>query len=67
MNLFWFNIGFHTAHHENGKTHWFDLRKKHEDYVERVPKWLVVNSLTWYFIRVLLFQRGRNRFDSKIA
>ena len=63
INLLWFNIGFHTAHHENSKTHWFDLRKKHEDYVKKVPNWLVYNSLAWYFIRVLMFQRGQNRFD----
>ena len=63
MNLIWFNIGFHTAHHENGKIHWFDLRQKHEEYVEKVPDWLIVNSLTLYFIRVLVFRRGRNRND----
>lgn len=65
MNYIWFNIGYHSAHHENGKIHWSDLPQKHLNYQHRVPAWLEVNSLAWYFIRVLTFQRGQLRFASK--
>lgn len=60
VNLVWFNIGYHTAHHENGRIHWSDLPQAHGDYVERVPDHLLEHSLSWYMVRVLVFGRGRS-------
>ena len=65
INLIWFNIGYHTAHHENGRIHWSDLPQQHRSYEHRVPDWLKVNSLAWYFVRVLMFQRGQVRFRTE--
>ena len=59
VNLVWFNIGYHTAHHENGRTHWSDLPKAHQEYTERVPDCFNENSLSWYMIKVLVFGRRR--------
>ena len=58
VNYVWFNIGYHTAHHENGRTHWSDLAKSHKEFVDRVPKRLIENSLSWYMIRKLVFRRS---------
>jgi fatty acid desaturase len=65
INLIWFNIGYHTAHHENGRIHWSDLPQQHRSYEHQVPDWLKVNSLAWYFVRVLIFQRGQVRFSAE--
>jgi|TARA_B110000467_G_C18260257_1_gene445888 hypothetical protein len=61
VNLVWFNIGYHTAHHENGRTHWSDLPTHHKEYVERVPGHLMEHSLSWYMIRVLIFGKIKTK------
>ena len=53
MNLVWFNIGYHTAHHHRPGVHWADLPALHDELRERIPDDLVHRSLTVYMLAML--------------
>jgi len=51
VNLIWFNIGYHSAHHESPRAHWSDLNSLHENRKNDIPKWLIERSLLLYILR----------------
>jgi fatty acid desaturase len=73
MNLVWFNIGYHAAHHHRPGVHWADLPSLHAELSERIPDDLVHRSLTGYMLAMLLPSRrpwsmhGPTRVDWGIA
>jgi fatty acid desaturase len=54
INVIWFNVGYHTAHHENEKLHWTLLPEAHRDIASRINPALVEFSLLVYTFRTLL-------------
>jgi len=55
VNPLLFNIGLHTAHHENPRAHWSDLTRLHrEQYRDRVAPELNERGLVPYMLRVFV-------------
>jgi fatty acid desaturase len=52
LNPLLFNIGLHTAHHENPRAHWAQLISLDEDYKKCVAPGLQERSLFGYMVRV---------------
>lgn len=62
VNLIWFNIGYHSAHHESPRAHWSDLPGLYEQRKHDVPEWLIERSLLFYMLRWLnVFSRKWTR------
>jgi fatty acid desaturase len=65
VNVLLFNIGLHTAHHEQPGRHWSLLPKLHREYRSKVHPRLIEPSFGAYVARVyfgaLLFRRFRSR------
>lgn len=53
-NLFLFNIGLHTAHHEHGRAHWSELPGLHAHYRPRIDPRLLEPGLCRYVLRVFV-------------
>jgi fatty acid desaturase len=53
INLIWFNVGYHTAHHENETLHWTLLPSAHENMSKQINPHLIESSLAGYTIRTL--------------
>ena len=53
INLVWFNVGYHTAHHEKETLHWTLLPAMHRELSGRINLALVETSLIMYFARTL--------------
>lgn len=54
INWIWFNVGYHTAHHENAKLHWTLLPSAHREISKHISPLLIETSLISYTIRTLL-------------
>jgi fatty acid desaturase len=52
LNPLLFNIGFHTAHHENSRAHWSGLVNLHKKYQPFITSELQEPSLLGYMFRV---------------
>ena len=52
VNVFWLNIGFHTAHHDHPRAHWSTLRKLHEENEHNIDPSLCCKSFLGYVFRV---------------
>jgi fatty acid desaturase len=48
VNLFWMNIGFHTAHHDHPRAHWSTLRKLHHKECQATDPRLCCDSFLVY-------------------
>lgn len=55
MNTLYFNVGYHTAHHEQPQIHWTRLASAHESIASNIDPRLIEKSLVWYFIKTLSF------------
>ena len=69
VNFIWFNIGFHSAHHESPRAHWSDLPRLHKELELEVPSWLIERSLGFYMMRWMnVFSRTtpRNFLDAQV-
>ena len=53
-NLFLFNIGLHTAHHEHGRAHWSELPRLHAHCRPRIDPRLLEPGLCRYVLRVFV-------------
>lgn len=53
INLVWFNVGYHTAHHENETLHWTFLPSAHKDMAPKINPRLIESSLAAYTLRIL--------------
>ncbi|RZL66459.1 MAG: fatty acid desaturase [Variovorax sp.] len=66
VNPLLFNIGLHTAHHENPHAHWSELTRLHRThYRERVDPVLNERGLVPYMVRVYLLGAVWPRFRSR--
>lgn len=66
VNPLLFNIGLHTAHHENPHAHWSELtRLHHTHYRDRVEPALNERGLVPYMLRVYLLGAVLPRFRSR--
>lgn len=54
VNLVYFNIGLHTAHHEHPGVHWSQLPARHAALRDRVDPRLCERGLVAYVLRVYL-------------
>lgn len=54
VNPLLFNIGLHTAHHENPRVHWSELTRLHRQWRDRVDPRLNERGLLPYMFRVFL-------------
>jgi beta-carotene hydroxylase len=54
FNLFFFNNGFHTAHHDHPGLHWSELPDAHGKMALTIDPRLIERSLVWYVIRQYL-------------
>ena len=65
INFLWFNIGFHTAHHDFPAAHWSTLRKLHQEQCKDVDQDLCCPSFFGYIVRTfflsLFFDSCRSR------
>lgn len=55
MNAVFFNIGYHTAHHEYENLHWSFLPDEHKKISGKINKNLIKKSLIAYYIDDLTF------------
>ncbi len=66
LNPLFFNIGLHTAHHENPHAHWSELQQLHErHYRDRVHPALNERGLVPYMLRVYLLGAVMPRFRTR--
>ena len=66
VNPLLFNIGLHTAHHENPHAHWSELTRLHsEHYRARVAPALSEGGLAPYMLRVFVLGAVVPRFRSR--
>jgi len=66
VNPLLFNIGLHTAHHENPHAHWSELNRLHrERYRDRVDPALNEGGLLPYMLRVLVLGTVVPRWRSR--
>lgn len=65
INVLWFNIGYHTAHHEQPRAHWTTLPALHATLEHRIDPRLNEPNLSAYcwrvFVRGLLSRRHASR------
>lgn len=54
VNRVWFNIGYHTAHHEHPRAHWSELPTAHAELAARIPPELIKRSFIAYIWRDLI-------------
>lgn len=54
VNAFWFNIGYHTAHHGAPRLHWSLLPARHRAIAATIPPELLQRSLRAYAWRQLV-------------
>ena len=65
VNWLYFNIGFHTAHHERPREHWSCMPELHRRLRERVDPALEERSFLIYLLRVMLLGTLVPRFRSR--
>lgn len=53
INWFWFNVGYHTAHHDNERLHWTELPSAHAALLPDIRPALIERSVLLYFVRTL--------------
>jgi fatty acid desaturase len=51
VNLFLFNNGYHTMHHEKAVLHWSELPEAHKKIEHLIAPHLTEQSFWWYMIR----------------
>lgn len=64
-NLAWFNVGYHTAHHENEDLHWTSLPDAHRRMAGHIAPALVEPSLIGYYVRTLMLGPLIRKFRSR--
>ena len=65
VNWIWFNIGFHTAHHDHPRVHWSELRKVHAESCQDVHPSLNCPSFVVYVVKTLILGSFVPAFRSK--
>jgi fatty acid desaturase len=62
MNLFLFNNGYHTAHHNTPGLHWSQLPEAHAEIEDKIDPSLNEQSFWWLIIRVYVLGLFSKRF-----
>ncbi|MBB5207773.1 fatty acid desaturase [Chiayiivirga flava] len=65
INLAWFNIGYHTAHHEAPRAHWSTLPRLHAALAPHIDARLIERSLVRYVLRVFVLGAVLRAFASR--
>ena len=65
VNWIWFNIGFHTAHHDHPRAHWSTLRKIHEQRGDQIDPRLCCRSFVGYVAKTFLISPVVKSFRSQ--
>lgn len=64
VNPLCFNVGYHTAHHENGELHWSELPQAHARIAHRIDPRLIERSFSGYCLRVFVLGAFFPRYRS---
>lgn len=65
LNPLLFNIGLHTAHHQQGRAHWSELPRLHRACRSRIDPRLLERSFPVYVLRVFVLGIFLPRFRSR--
>ena len=65
INRVWFNIGFHTAHHEYPRAHWSMLPALHRKVESNIDPRLIEASLARYLLQVFVLAPFVPRWRSR--
>jgi fatty acid desaturase len=65
VNWLYFNIGFHTAHHEHAREHWSRMPALHHALLPRLHPALQERSVLLYLLRVMALGALLPRFRSR--
>jgi fatty acid desaturase len=65
LNLFLFNNGFHTVHHDKAGTHWSLAPTYHAAVADKIDPLLIERSIWWYLFRVYFLGAFIPRFRTK--
>jgi len=65
INPLLFNIGYHTAHHLHGTTHWSELPALHQKYHTKIDSQLMERSVISYMLRTYLLSLAFQRYRSQ--
>lgn len=65
FNYFWFNNGFHTAHHHQASLHWSQLPQKHAQLAVSIKEELNEKSLAVFLIRTYVISLFVPKLKSK--
>ena len=64
VNLFLFNNGYHTAHHERANVHWSELPAEHAKIAHLIDPSLVEQSFWWFIVRTYILSAFVPKFRS---
>lgn len=65
VNLFLFNNGYHTAHHERASLHWSETPASHAKIAGQIDPALIEKSFWWYIIRTYILGFFWKKYSSK--
>jgi beta-carotene hydroxylase len=65
VNLFLFNNGYHTAHHERASMHWSETPKMHAQIVDKIDPALIENSFWAYLTRTYILGFFFKKYSSQ--
>ena len=65
VNRFWFNIGFHTAHHDFPRAHWSTLRQVHAQQCRATAPALCCTSFLRYVLQVFILSPFVSTYRSR--
>ena len=65
FNFFFFNNGYHTAHHEQPGLHWSALPAAHARVAHEIAPQLVETNLAWFLVRQYLLAAILPQFGSR--
>jgi beta-carotene hydroxylase len=65
VNLFLFNNGYHTAHHERASMHWSEAPKMHALIAAKIDPSLIENSFWGYLARTYVLSFFWKKYSSQ--
>lgn len=65
VNLFLFNNGYHTMHHEKAVLHWSELPEAHKKIEHLIAPHLTEQSFWWYMIRTYVLSIFMPKYRSQ--
>lgn len=54
LNPLFFNVGYHTAHHDHDDVHWSRFPEVHDSIAGRIDPRLIEKCFVWYCLRVFV-------------